>query len=583
MLTANMAPKLLVIGVDGGTFDLIQPMMDRGLLPTFTRLMETGSWGTLRSTVPHVSPVAWSSFMTGQNPARHRILDFTYPNGSGTRVPVNSTRLQGKTLWQILGEAGKNVGVINVPVTFPPPPVNGFLVSGFPMPVESGQYTHPQSLAGELEKRGWHLNDVATQNSNKNEREAYIAGLYRRQEERMQAAMWLMQAREWDLMMIHLFETDRIQHDLLNDWVRWAEGDESETAVKNAQELERFFQLIDRDIARLMDFVAAQAPDCSIVIMSDHGFGPTYKTAHVYNFLIETGFMQLKQDPGVQFKKIVARVGLTPLSLNRILPDAVRSQLQKDTYVVKYKEQKQQGAKLTKILSSGLKRIAQGLLLSQKDVDWQRSRAYCAGTSGIVQIFVNLQGREPHGIVPPDAYEMTRNKIIAALREWTDPVDGQPIITQIFRREELYDGPYLEEAADIVALLRGDSEYIAYSGPGFITTHPVEPDHKGRANHKLNGFYFIKDARVQAGHHADEAQIIDLAPTLLYLMGLPVPSNMDGVVMVDCFEQDWLESHPPQTMAVHDDDPNVTEEAMNPTEEDEASMMQMLKALGYVE
>ncbi len=581
MSPTSSTSKVIVIGVDGGTFDLIQPMMDRGLLPTFANLMKTGSWGTLRSTVPHVSPVAWSSFMTGQNPAKHRILDFTYSQNGSVPMPVNSTRLHGKTVWQILSEAGKHVGVINVPVTFPPQPVNGFLISGFPMPINATQYVYPEPLARELENHGWFLNDIATQNSNKNERDQYIAGLYRRQEERMQAAMWLMQEREWDLMMIHLFETDRIQHDLLNDWVKWAEGDTSEEIAETAVELEKFFQKIDEDIARLMEFVEDQAPGCSVVIMSDHGFGPTYKTAHVYNFLAEAGLMKFKSDAGVTFKRMVAKAGLTPINLNRMLPTAVRSQLQKDTYVVKYKNQKQQGAGFAKLLSKGLKRTAQSILLSQKDIDWQKSRAYCAGTSGIVQVFVNLAGREPNGIVPQSEYEATRDEIIAALREWRDPDNGQPIVTQIYRREEIYDGPYLEEAADVIALLRGDSEYIAYSGPGYLTARTIEPDHKGRANHKLNGFFFIKDARVRPGYHANESQIMDLAPTLLYMMGMPVPSNMDGAVMTDCFKLEQLEKRPPEIVDV-DDEPEA-EADEGTTEQEEASMMAMLKALGYVE
>ena len=223
MSVGNSNRKVFVIGVDGGTLEVIQPLVQKGRLPTFARLMQESAWGTLRSTVPHVSPVAWASFMTGQNPARHGILDFVLSRDGGrVRLPVSASALRGKTLWRLLSDAGRRVGAINVPMTFPPEPVNGFLISGFPMPAGTRNYTYPAPLAAELEGRGWDLADIAGQTVSKRELDTFIAGLYRRQETRIQATLWLMAQYEWDLMVLHIFETDRIQHELFNYWARWA-------------------------------------------------------------------------------------------------------------------------------------------------------------------------------------------------------------------------------------------------------------------------------------------------------------------------------------------------------------------------
>jgi len=581
MVTKNTNRKVLVIGVDGGTLDLIQPMVERGLAPTFSRLMRGAAWGALESSLPYISPVAWAAFMTGQNPAKNHILDFTFARpGSNQRLPVNATALRGQTLWKLLSDAGKKVGVINVPVTFPPQPVNGFLISGFPMPANAPQYTYPASLGAELESHGWNLADIAVNIPAQNERDAYLSGLYRRQEERTQATLWLMEHYEWDMMMVHIFEPDRIQHELFNYWAAHQAGQQDEQTRHYASELERFFQAVDQDLERLWRRLDEITPHGTLVVMSDHGFGPTHKAVHPYNLLLETGLMRLKPGLRIGLKRTMARAGLTPFNLYRILPQAVRRRLRAEADVSKVENKS--GKSPVKLL----RRLATGILLSFKDVDWQRTRAYCMGNSGMIQIFVNLQGREPHGAVPPDEYEATRDEIITALSAWRDPADDQPIAVEIYRREDIYTGPYLEEAADVLAVLRGDSSYYAFNGPMFLSNRSIDPRHyRQQANHRRNGIIFIKDERVAPGYPLCNAQIVDVAPTVLYMLGLPVPSDMDGTVLEECFTADWLQTHPPETIQIDETQASAgePEPATGLTAEQEASMLQMLKDLGYVE
>lgn len=574
--------KTFIIGVDGGTLDLLLPLAEKGLLPTFARLMQESAWGTLRSSIPHVSPVAWASFMTGQNPAKHGILDFTVkPKGSDVALPVNGSLLRGKTLWRLLSDEGKKVGVINVPVTFPPEPVNGFLVSGFPMPLDTHDYTYPPSLAAELQARGWNLADIAGQTTSKHELDDFIASLYRRQEERIQATLWLMEQYEWDLLMLHIFETDRIQHEVFNYWSLWQAGQDDDLARRYGPELERFFQAVDEGIGRLWQRLEELAPGSTLILMSDHGFGPTYKAAHLYNWLQEVGLMQLQSRMGIRLKKALANLGMTPTNSYRLLPHQIRGQLRRDKDVT-YLEKSGYSTRSIRTAVRMLRRAANRLLLSFDDIDWQRTRAYCMGYSGLIHIYVNLKGREPHGSVPPEAYESTREDIIAALRAWTDPADGKPVVSKIYRREEIYAGPYLEEAADVLALFRGDSEYVSFTGPLFLSSRAIDdrnymqPD---RASHRMNGLIIINDERMSPGHRIHQAEIVDVAPTVLHLMGLPVPSTMDGKIIEEGFSPDWLRAHPPRI--VHDDDAPV-DESHAFTNTEEASMLEMLKGLGYV-
>ena len=195
---------------------------------------------------------------------------------------------------------------------------------------------------------------------------------------------------------------------------------------------------------------------------------------------------------------------------------------------------------------------------------------------------MNLKGRELHGSVPPADYEKTREEIIKTLQAWRDPQDGQRLITDIYRREEIYSGPYLEEAADILAVMRGESNYYAFSGPLFLSNRSVDSYYfRDQADHRRNGILLIKDERVPANQRIDKAQIMDLAPTVLYMLGLAVPADMDGHVLTDCFKPDWVSSHQACVSAAVSSAQN--DAAVEFTAEEEASMLQQLRDLGYVE
>ncbi|MCK4831862.1 MAG: alkaline phosphatase family protein, partial [Anaerolineales bacterium] len=142
--------RILVLGVDGATFDLIEPWAAAGYLPNFARLMAGGVHGELESTLPPVTSPAWPSFMTGCNPGKHGVFDFIRPQGDGFGL-VNSTSIRQPTIWQILSDAGLKVGVMNVPVTFPAQPVNGFMITGLLSPARGGDVCYPADLLSRYE------------------------------------------------------------------------------------------------------------------------------------------------------------------------------------------------------------------------------------------------------------------------------------------------------------------------------------------------------------------------------------------------------------------------------------------------
>ena len=148
-----MKPKVLVIGIDGGTFDIINPLINKGSLPNLKRLIENGSSGILQSTIPPVSPAAWSTFITGQNPGSHGIYNFfdIWPNTYKLRI-LNASMRKGKSFWKYAEEAGKRVCLINVPFTFPPEKVNGVVIAGMDTPSYDSDFMYPKELKDEIER-----------------------------------------------------------------------------------------------------------------------------------------------------------------------------------------------------------------------------------------------------------------------------------------------------------------------------------------------------------------------------------------------------------------------------------------------
>ena len=198
--------KVFTIGVDGGTFDIILPLVEKGKLPNFERMINQGVWGELESTVPPFSGPAWSSFQTGKAPSSHGIFDFlNKKQNSYETYYVNSTHIRGTRFWDVLGDNGLKVGIINVMVTYPPRPVNGFLLSGGLTP-PGRSFAYPESLAQEITKtfgdyRIWGVGGISLTEGGE---EKFINAYFANERRRMDMAKYLMRTRKWDFFMVML-------------------------------------------------------------------------------------------------------------------------------------------------------------------------------------------------------------------------------------------------------------------------------------------------------------------------------------------------------------------------------------------
>jgi predicted AlkP superfamily phosphohydrolase/phosphomutase len=497
--------RTLVIGIDGGTFDLIHPWAEAGDLPNLARLMAEGIHGLLESTLPPVTAPAWSSFATGMNPGKHGVFDFIKPMG-GQFDLVNATSIRAPTLWQILSEAGQRVGVMNVPVTYPPASANGFIIGGMLSPV-GGTFTYPADLLDRYAKRMKPYRIAPNVQYKPGNEAEFTADLLDLVDRRGEYALQLMADYPYDFLMFHFQATDNMQHAF------WKFVDPShplydaQAASRFGPALEQLYQRIDGFVGQMLDRLT---DDTTVVVMSDHGFGSLHYVVNLNLFLLDQGLLQLKRGAWTRLKTGLFRAGLTPASFWHLIE---RTGLQNYVWHV----------------SKSTRNKVVGKFLSFDDVDWSHTLAYSIGHVG--QIYINLQGREPEGIVEPGAeHEAVRQRVSETLRQLRHPETGQPLVDRVVHSDQVVHGPYAHRSPDLHVVM-DNHQTIAF--PLFATDrHIVTRQIRGDSGcHRPHGIFIARGPEIRPGETVEGAHIMDLAPTILHLMKLPVPDDMDGRVL----------------------------------------------------
>jgi predicted AlkP superfamily phosphohydrolase/phosphomutase len=536
--------SLLIIGFDGATFDLIRPWAAEGHLPNLARLMAEGVTADLASTLPPVTSPAWPTFMTGVNPGKHGVFDFIQPHGENFTL-VNSTRIRQPTLWRRLSSLGYRVGVLNVPVTYPPQEVNGFMVTDILSP-RNTIISHPPDLIDRHEtEMGLYRVAPDIQYKPGNEAE-FIADIYDLIHHHGRWALKLMQAEPVDVLMVHFIAMDIAKHALwrfMDHTHPRYEPSPFENAIRDG------YALVDDYIGRLMD----RLPPCSnTIVMSDHGFGPLKNMVNLNVFFMERGLMKLKPDAITQLKSWAFRRGLTPANAYQWV---ARLGLQNSI------------ARVSKKARNDIV----GKFLSFDSVDWSRTIAYSMGHVG--QVYLNRVGREPHGIVTDVEYDRRLTEVCDVLADLSDD-DGRPILTNLIRGRDAYQGPYAEFGPDLHLEL---DHYAMIACPLFATEGKVMTRQiRGDSGcHRREGIFIGHGAGIRSGLELSEASILDLAPTILHLLGEAVPAIMDGRVL----EEALVDSVPVRYTADTEGD-LADEQGFNPNEAKQIE--ERLRGLGYL-
>lgn len=572
--------RIFIVGLDGATLDLLGPWAEEGELPLFQEIFRRGAVGELRSTVPPVTPVAWLSFMTGKSPGRHGVFDLLRPVSADYMevVPVYGEHCQERTLWEILSNRGRKVGLVNVPMTYPPKRVNGFLISGIPAPANQDRYSYPPSLVPELQEMGWDLTrDASAVTSSYGEKLGYLTELV---EMRTEAALYLMTRHEWDLFMVHFLETDQVQH----TYWRFMDQDESrhDDLARYGKSILKLFKAVEDSISRMMDLLDE---DTILMLVSDHGMGPTGYHVNLNNWLLREGLMVWKGSWPVRVKRLLYSLGIHPSSIYRLFASRLvrRSALGRIRTNLTHIPSSDPGdtSRRHRDVST---RLRDSLCLSVGDIDWSRTKAFASGTTQASFIYLNVRGREPEGVVEQGAeYEELRRLICEGIADVMDPVTGDRPFAHAYRREEVYSGAYVPQAPDIVVIC-DQPEYNTPLGRLFLTNRVVEPISNATASHRMNGLFAIMGSDIiKPACIVADAEITDIAPTVLYLLGEAIPTDMDGQVLRSCLTKEFLQANPeryaepgPQPQSF----PPERDQDMSP--EDLESLRRTLEGLGYL-
>lgn len=567
--------KVVVIGLDGATFDLIKPWLTEGKLPTLNRLLKGGVHGKLLSTLPPLSPQAWTSFMTGKNPGKHGIFEFTEfkPYSYEIRFTNASSRC-GKSLWRILSDHGKSVGVINVPMTYPPEQVNGFLVAGFEAPGVHSNFTYPSNLYGKIKKHVGEY-DIHGDYWTTKGPDFYIERTLNAIDNHGQVTKYLLNNYDLDFFMPVFGSTDRIQH------FCWKYIDPSHPKHillekdKYGDAILRVYEKVDGLIEEYLQCIEG---DKTVVIMSDHGAGPYYKIVYIDKWLEQQGLLKYKKVDNTLARHanhlFFALTKAFYLQLRKHLPRNVKDWLKGSMPEIRHK-------------------IESHLILS--NIDWRRTKAFSMGVETTL-IYINLKGRFPLGTVEPgDDYERLRDLIIHRLRNLRDPETNEAVVGDIYRKEEIYHGPCLQKAPDLIIIWK-NYEYITrrHYGPavslgdGEIISSELQVGEVGElmaleqtGSHRPEGIVIFSGKHIKRGAELYGAKITDISPTILHLMGLPIPEDIDGRVLLDVFEKEFVDSYPVRYIKPSEED-RFPARPDTYSEEEARSIEKRLKDLGYL-
>jgi predicted AlkP superfamily phosphohydrolase/phosphomutase len=542
-LSRVSTPKVTVIGLDAATFDVIDPLLEAGDLPNLGRLFEGGAKGVLRSVTHPLTPHAWSTMTTGVNAGRHGIWDFTQrvDGGYGLRI-VNGSYRRAPALWDRLTAAGVRSALVSIPFTWPAPAIDGCVVSGFDAADRDEGFTHPHNLLAELRDRFGTL--VLDHRFPLGKGGALDLDLVRRAaEQKAEIALWLADRCEAELLFVVFMAADHVQHLCWDDWERL--GRESLVAD--------VYRVLDAATGRLADVVG----DGDVMVVSDHGGGALNGVVSLNTFLEERGFLAYRGGRAALGRKAASRL----FGVRRMFPERLRTAVKR---------------RLPALRERAYEATAYTV------VDWARTRAFAYGTFG--NVVINLRGREREGIVARHEYDAVRSEVADALGELRGR-EGEEIVRAVHRREDLFYGPELEKVPDLIV----EFEDYAWLGKGNLQSSSaslwdrieIEPGspHVYVGSHRTEGIVALAGPSAAAGA-AIAADIADVTPTVLYLLGQPLPSDLDGRLITEALDPDLLTSRPPE---YSDEELETTHDTETYAPEDERAVEERLRSLGYLE
>jgi predicted AlkP superfamily phosphohydrolase/phosphomutase len=554
-----MALRVLILGLDGATFDVIDPLVQAGKMPALAELMAGGVRARLRSTCPPVSAPAWVTFLTGKQPGKHGVFNFQNLDGrrySGfNETLVNSSYFRGDTLLDHLGQVSElRALAYRLPMTYPPWEVaNAVVVAGPPLPDRRRTYTWPPEIEATLgpasllshdelgaAKRARDVGQIDACNG-------FELDLLER------TTLRYLEAGN-ELVISFTGIPDGLHHSF------WAFHDPHsplhEPAAPEALRtiIARWYENIDAAIGRLL---ARCDDDTAVIVLSDHGGGPApLRHVNLNAFLRTRGHLTVAGERRADLASGVRRV-----------IDRARQDLPGRMWLKRH-------------LPERVQRRLRRLRNATGAVAWERTEAYAIPIFyPLTAVWVNLAGRQPKGVVTPGpAYEGLRDRLIEELRGLTDPASGASLVVGVWRREEVYSGPHLADAPDLI-VETAPGTHGGFDLERLVTDVPAASLRANSGSHTPEGILVAAGGPFRRGVVLEPPSLADVLPTALHLLGVPLPDDLDGVVLAEALEPAYLSAHPVRRAAREG---GAGGRVALPSD-DEGEMRKFLQGLGYVE
>lgn len=491
--------KAFILGLDGGTWDLLDPLIDRGELPAFAQLRKESASAFTSTTWPAHTGPGWATFVNACMPGQHGIFQFFHTQDSAYRGRIVGTGEYGRqSCWQWAAAKNLILGLVNIPMSHPAAPLPGYQIT-WPLK-QTTSYSTPREILGDLSRNGCYFqSDLATM---------YRGNLYYIEHavnfvpERMRAARHLLKNWTADIFAIVLTEADRVCHHY------WQFSDPTHPLYEPAaplhyrEAIRTIFRLVDAELGETLKLLP---DDCSVVVVSDHGFGPGHRSLAANTVLKNAGFLQ------------------------------------------------------TRLGAASLADVASWFSEDGATVDWDNTRVYMP-VPGSYGLNLNLRGRQVKGVVDPQDAERILAEVTEAFRAVRIPETGKPGFLQILRREEAYPGPMMAHAPDLL-LIPADERLMVTPSFGEEWTWSYQT-----GLHRHEGMWLHRSPNVKTGRLPHRIRLIDVLPTLFQDLGFDANEDFQGKPVSSIFSHGPLEALPDQWQQDGSTDPEEELEAAELTE-----------------
>jgi predicted AlkP superfamily phosphohydrolase/phosphomutase len=512
MVSANKK-RLLIIALGEATFDLITPWVEEGELPTFRKFFDEGTTGNLKSSVPMITPQMWGRIVTGKNPGYHGLFDFWQRGSDGKFKEMNGSQIKVKPIWNILSENNLTSGIVNIPFTYPPQKINGFMISGEDAPGAHSSIAYPNRIYNEIvEKFGrYRLKDIFPGGRKK---EDYLHLVEEDVKKQTDVLEYLVSQKNWDFFLTFYSATAITQHYFWKDMLLG--NNRYKDVIKIA------YKSLDSAIKRLCD---AAGGNTTVFIISECGAGLLISGIQINTWLQKEGFLTFKNsnETSVKRKTYSARNSFIRSQIANFRKN-VQGYIPKSLFYFANKNMHWMKSWIQTYLAGS-------------DIDWNKTVAFSRGKEG--DIFINLKGRDPNGIVEQEKYEDVKDQIINKLSSLVDPSTGKKAVDKVYKREELYNGPYIEFAPDLL-IDWIDSAYMPTESDKdkdsvFVERWRENMNWPTSGSHRKNGILLAKGPGIAKNKRINFSRIIDMTPTWLSLLNQKIPDDMEGSVITDLF------------------------------------------------